>query len=175
MSLSASPALAAPPPSDKPTDLVEVSKELITDTYYDEELGLNITSTGIETTYVEKSLASKSGQSDSQVALLAAGCTVTKYMGTSVGSSRSSVAPYTLYATGTAYVDTSSGCPYSHSVTVNLRQDWGVWQPTVDTASANAQPGQRRYATVADVCEPNVNYYLTGSASPSYTPNRKVC
>lgn len=173
-SMSTSPAMAASGVPDDPTEMVLVSSEPATFTYYDETIGAEITAVGIESTYVDEVTANIAQRSSDEAGTIAGGCAITTFM-SNVGRSQSSTTPYYIYATGSAYAEASSGCTTSASVGISLRIDRFLTQPVVSSGSARAYPGTQRYTSVSHRCEAGASYFMTGSTDPYTTPRRTVC
>jgi hypothetical protein len=181
LTLGISPASAATSSSEAAastsTDMVTVSKTPKTITYFNEELGETITTTGVETVTVDAATAQRMTLKGTTAnsSIQAAGCAVTHFLGNPT-KRRQSTAPYTNYVTGTTYSEASAGCTYGDGDFIRLREDHGIYKPTIETAWTDPKPGGgRSYAYVDAVCKSGTKYFNEGSAQPYATASKVVC
>jgi hypothetical protein len=125
-------------------------------TYYSEELGQTITIEGTLTVSVP------SEQEGTQARAMAAGCTRTTFAG-NPRKVRQSTAPYANVVVNNGYLTLSSGCPTREYASLNLREDQGIYKPTVDRSSGHAYPGGTKYYEVSYVCGSATHGYFSES------------
>lgn len=123
---------------------VGVAEEVRADTSFDPKLGRSITTTG---TYREFVLAPHGVEAMSAQAVAAAGCSVNTYHS---GPHRVYYSHAYKYGPRSyAWAQMSSGCTYMTSVSVRIREDHGIYTPTVARGSAKAYPGEGRRTAYA--------------------------